>query len=57
MIKMNEINQFLTRHKRSVLLISTLVLVVVLVINLCSTPANRTPRQYPSRISIQNTMS
>ena len=37
MIKMNEINQFLTRHKRSVLLISTLVLVVVLVINLVVT--------------------
>ena len=37
MIKMNEINQFLSRHKRSVLLISTLVLVVVLVINLVVT--------------------
>lgn len=37
MIKMNEINQFLTRHKRPVLLISTLVLVVVLVINLVVT--------------------
>ena len=37
MIKMNQINQFLTHHKRSVLLISTLVLVVVLVINLVVT--------------------
>ena len=37
MIKVNELNQFLTRHKRSVLLISTLVLVVVLVVNLVVT--------------------
>lgn len=37
MIKMKELNQFLSRHKRSVLLISTLVLVVVLVINLVVT--------------------
>ena len=37
MNKMNTINQFLTRHKRSVLLISTLLLVVVLVVNLVIT--------------------
>ncbi len=37
MIIMKELNQFLSRHKRSVLLISTLVLVVVLVINLVVT--------------------